>query len=337
MPLVFCRPLLLLVAALLLATQPLSAVEAELAPLAYRALLLDGQVIGDRLVAVGERGHVLISTDAGRSWRQSPSPTRTTLTSVFFIDNRRGWAAGHDATILRTGDGGATWQVVHADPDLDAPVLDLWFRDADYGLAVGAYGLCLVTTDGGASWQTQPLAVAAAPAPQGEAFLDGADTPGFDLHLNQLRETPAGLLFLAGESGHLYRSADSGRHWQALPFPYVGSLFGTLPLDDRRLLAFGLRGHLFHSTDAGHSWQAVETGTDATLTDAIRLRDGRIVTVGLAGTVLIGTDGAARFELHPQPDRVGFARVLEAPDGALVLLGAQGARRLELPPAGALR
>lgn len=327
------RPLPLAVLALLLWAGVLPAADAELAPLAARALLLDGQVVGERLVAVGERGHILISTDAGRSWRQSPAPTRTTLTSVFFIDEQLGWAAGHDATILRTRDGGASWQVVHADPDRDAPILDLWFRDADYGLAVGAYGLALVTSDGGDSWQEQPLTVTAAP----DAFRDDADTPGLDLHLNQLRATPVGQLYLAGESGHLYRSGDSGGHWQTLAFPYVGSLFGTLPLDERRLLAFGLRGHLFFSADAGRRWQAVETGTDATLNDAIRLRDGRVVAVGLAGSVLIGTDGATRFELHPQPDRAGFARVLEAPDGALVLLGAQGARRLELPPAGAPR
>lgn len=327
------RPLPVMFSALLLWAGPLAAAEAELAPLAARALLLDGQVVGDRLVAVGERGHILVSTDAGRSWRQSPVPTRTTLTSVFFLDAQLGWAGGHDATILRTRDGGASWQIVHADPDLDAPILDLWFRDADYGLAVGAYGLALVTNDGGVSWREQPLTVTAA----ADAFLDDADTPGLDLHLNHLRATPAGQLYLAGESGHLLHSRDSGRHWQLLRFPYVGSLFGTLPLDERRLLAFGLRGHLFYSADAGRRWQAVETGTDATLNDAVRLRDGRIVAVGLAGTVLLGSDDATRFELHPQADRAGFARVLEAPDGALVLLGAQGARRLELPPAGASR
>jgi len=320
------RPLPLAVLALLLWAGILPAADAELAPLAARALLLDGQVVGDRLVAVGERGHILISTDAGRSWRQSPVPTRTTLTSVFFIDEQFGWAAGHDATILRTADGGGSWQLVHADPELDAPILDLWFRDADHGLAVGAYGLLLITSDGGRSWQAQPLTVGGAAA---------AADAGLDLHLNQLRAAPDGRLYLAAERGHLLRSADGGRHWEKLPFPYEGSLFGSLPLDERRLLAFGLRGHLFASTDAGHRWQAVATGTDATLNDAIRLRDGRIVTVGLAGTVLVGTDGAARYELLPQADRAGFARVLEAPDGALVLLGAQGARRLELPSSGA--
>lgn len=313
---------------------PAATTAAEPARLADRALLLDGQVVGDRLITVGERGHILISADGGRSWQQSPVPTRVTLTSLFFIDEQKGWAAGHDATILRTRDGGLSWQVVHSDPELDAPVLDLWFRDAGFGLAVGAYGLLLETTDGGDSWQQRPLTIGGSRGAAAAALVDDADTPGIDLHLNHLRATPTGELYLAGERGHLLRSGDGGHRWEALPFPYEGSLFGTLSLDGERLMAFGLRGHLFTSNDAGKHWQAVATGTETTLNDALRLRDGRIVVVGLAGTVLVGTPEGSRFELRPQADRAGFVRVLEAPDGSLVLLGSHGARRLELQPDG---
>ena len=342
MPCAFRPPLLRLLlqsalALLLFSTSALHAAEAELAPLAERTFLLDGQVHGAHRVAVGERGHILVSADAGRSWRQSPVPTRVTLTSVFFVDDRQGWAAGHDTTILRTRDGGATWQTVYADPERDAPILDLWFHDPLRGLAVGAYGLILVTNDGGDSWQDQELTVTGAHAAQTHALPDEAGTPGLDLHFNQLQATSAGQLYLAGEGGHLYRSADGGNSWEPSPVPYTGSLFGTLPLDDRRLLAFGLRGHLFYSADGGRRWEVVETGTDATLNDAVRLRDGRIALVGLAGAVLVGRDSGTRFDLYAQPDRAGFSRVLAAPDGALILLGAQGARRLELPPAGGPR
>ena len=107
---------------------------------------------GSQLIAVGERGHILVSTDAGRSWQQRPTPTRATLTSVFFADAQHGWAAGHDAVILRTTDGGATWQKVHEDLE-SGPILDLWFRDADTGYAIGAYGLFLATVDGGTTWE----------------------------------------------------------------------------------------------------------------------------------------------------------------------------------------
>jgi photosystem II stability/assembly factor-like uncharacterized protein len=297
---------------------PLCAADAELAPLAARSLLLDGQAVDKTLIAVGERGHILASTDGGRTWQQRPAPTRVTLTSVFFADARHGWAAGHDAVVLHTADGGATWRKVHEDLD-SGPILDLWFRDAKTGYAVGAYGLFLATSDGGNSWTATPL--------PGE---DGVDS---DLHLNQLRALADQRLVLVAEAGQLFRSAD-GRQWRPLPLPYTGSMFGVLPLAGDRLLAYGLRGHLFRSADAGHSWQPVVTGTEAILNDAIVLHDGKIVVVGLAGTVLVSLDEGAHFTASTLADRPGLTRVIETADGALVLLGTHGARRLELPSPG---
>ena len=45
---------------------------------ALRSTLLDVASAGQRLVAVGERGHVLLSDDQGKTWRQARTvPTRT--------------------------------------------------------------------------------------------------------------------------------------------------------------------------------------------------------------------------------------------------------------------
>ena len=71
---------------------------AEIEPLAGSSLLLDLAFAGQRMVAVGERGHVMLSDDQGATWRQAKSvPTRVLLTAVFFVDSEYGWAVGHDA------------------------------------------------------------------------------------------------------------------------------------------------------------------------------------------------------------------------------------------------
>jgi len=123
--------------------------QAVIAPLAPHSLLLDVATAGDRLVAVGERGHVLYSDDGGRSWTQVPVPTRATLTGVHFEGADAGWAVGHDAVILRTLDGGLSWERVQYAPREEFPrvLLDVWFESREHGFAIGAYGYFL--GDGG--------------------------------------------------------------------------------------------------------------------------------------------------------------------------------------------
>src|SRR5471030_2586830 len=71
-------------------------------------LLLDVTHAGTRLVTVGERGHILYSDDQGKDWTQAKVPSRQLLTALYFVDDKHGWAVGHDAQILASSDGGAT-------------------------------------------------------------------------------------------------------------------------------------------------------------------------------------------------------------------------------------
>ena len=189
-------------------------------------LLLDAAKAGKRLVAVGERGHIVISDDNGNAWQQVASPTQATLTSVYFQDAKNGWTVGHDSVILKSTDGGTSWRLVFSAPDLKKPLLKVWFSDARHGFALGAYGLFLQTNDGGASWQQRII-------------IEG------DKHLNALTAQAGGKLFIAGEAGLLLRSDDQGKIWQALPSPYKGSFFGVVALRDGSVLAYGLRGKIF--------------------------------------------------------------------------------------------
>ena len=293
------------------AADPLPAVEA---PLAIESLLLDGAVAGSRLVVVGERGHILVSTDNGASWKQAPAPTRAHLTAVHLHDERTGWAVGHDAVILRTTDGGETWKLVHYAPEEERPLLDVWFRDERTGFAVGAYGYFLATEDGGDTWTSRTI---------------GED----DFHLNALvpaggRQPGSKRLYIAAEAGVAYRSDDGGETWRELPSPYAGSWFGGLALNGNRVLLTGLRGHLFHSLNAGDTWMRIPTGTNATLTGAVRVSPDRVLITGLEGIFLTSQDGGRSVSTGQLASRQGISAALALPDGGVLLLGEFGVRRL---------
>ena len=61
---------------------------------------------GNRLVAVGQRGHVVLSDDGGQRWTQATVPVSSDLTAVRFVDAQVGYATGHDGVVLGTRDGG---------------------------------------------------------------------------------------------------------------------------------------------------------------------------------------------------------------------------------------
>lgn len=285
------------------------AVKALLAPESW---LTDVAARDGGLVAVGERGHILRSTDGGQTWTQSDVETRALLTGVA-MRGQLGWAVGHDEVVVRTRDGGATWQRVHNAPEREQPLLDVWFADDRRGLAVGAYGTLVATADGGDTWDSRTI------------------HEDDDYHLNQIAAAADGTLFVAGEAGHLYRSTDAGATWQPLPSPYEGSFFGLLPRRDGSLLAFGLRGHLYRSADRGETWTVIETGTVETLTCALELGNGRFVVGGMAGTLLWSDAAGTGVTLQELPDRKAIVALAPGADGTVTMVGEGGARRARIP------
>lgn len=310
-----------------------------IAPLAVKSLLLDLARAGKRTFAVGERGHVLYSDDAGQTWAQVQVPGSATLTAVYFSDDRHGCAVGHVEMILCTADGGQNWQLAHFSPENTQPLLDVWFADELRGLAIGAYGVIYSTADGGGVWSQVPFEPAPLPdAPKVEPAADDMEAEvdlGFEFHLNAIARAPSGGLYLGAEAGRLFRSDDAGATWRELPSPYDGSFHGLLPLDGDALLAFGLRGNLFRSEDGGQNWTAIETGTTALLNSGARVDADTVVIAGMAGVMLVSRDGGRTFTLTQQDDRKAISAVLASGDSALIVAGEGGVRRLPLPTGAA--
>ena len=287
---------------------------------AAKSLILDVVHAGARLVAVGDRGHIVYSDDQGKTWTQAKVPTRQLLTAVYFVDDKNGWAVGHDAQILASTDGGLTWTKQFEDLARESPLLDVWFKDANSGFAVGAYGTLLETTDGGKHWDDV------------SDRLDNED----QFHLNAIASVKDAGLFIVGESGSMFRSADDGQTWEKLEGPYEGSLFGVIgTAQPQTLLAYGLRGNLYRSTDFGSNWEQVELkaarGTlEFGLSGGTLLEDGSIVIVGNGGSVISSSDNGETFSVFNRPDRISLSSVTAAGNGNLILTG-QGGLHVTLP------
>lgn len=284
---------------------------------AAQATMLAATRAGTRIVAVGDHGVVLLSDDGGKNHRQARSvPIDAALTSVSFVNEKLGWAAGHWGAVLRTDDGGETWTRQRLDTTQDRPLFAIHFFDANQGVAVGLWSLVLVTDDGGKSWKTVELL-----PPEGARKAD--------LNLLGLFVDRMGRLFAAGEKGMVLRSDDRGRQWTYLATGYKGSFWTGLVAPDGALLAAGLRGSLYRSTDDGKSWTRIDTRSKSSITALAQVGD-EIVGVGLDGLVLRSADGGGSFKANVRSDHASLTALAVNDTAWPVLYSRQGV----VPPNG---
>jgi photosystem II stability/assembly factor-like uncharacterized protein len=323
---------------------------APLSPLADQGLLQSIAKAGSRLVAVGQRGNIVVSSDGGATWKQSRVPVSSDLTSVYFVDDRNGWAVGHDGVILYTSDGGEQWNVqltgrsandllvaamerkLSAEPSsveakklleeakryraqgADKPFLDVWFADRLNGYAVGAYNLIFRTSDGGKMW---------------EPWFDRTDNPKF-FNLYAIRPA-AGALYIAGEGGLVLRLDAAQQRFRAVPTPYNGSYFGIADAGTS-VIVFGLRGSVYTSADGGATWSQVNAGLPAAIVAATR-GDGHTVLLADAGGRIAATaDGGQSFTRVAIRRSMALTDLVDLGGGRLALVGPRGAAVTHILP-----
>jgi photosystem II stability/assembly factor-like uncharacterized protein len=310
-------------------------------PLATRTLLEAVVRVDQRLVAVGQRGHILVSLDGGTTWKQSPAPVSSDLTAVYFVDARLGWAVGHDGMVLHTEDGGDTWSVqldgrkvndllvaaatrrTEAEPaseeakkalaeaqrykeqGADKPFLDVWFSDANVGYVVGAYNLIFRTADGGKTW---------------DSWFDRTDNPKY-FNLYAIRPA-GGDVYVVGESGLAMKLDPAAQRFRALTVPYAGSLFGVTGTPNA-VLAFGLRGTVLRSDDGGRTWTQVDVGLPGAVVGSTRTARATLLA-DIGGRIVSSEDGGRTFTKVALKQTVPLTGLAEAGDGRLAVVGPRG-------------
>ncbi len=329
--------------------------------LATEYLLNDIAVAGERLVAAGERGHIIYSDDDGKTWIQAEVPVSVTLTAVHFPTPTHGWAVGHSGAVLHSSDGGESWKMqlngvraaelaieakeervaelearIEEAPedqveDLEWALDDLLFTlenmraDLDIGPVNPFLDVWFENESHG--FVIGAYGMIFRTTDGGQSWRDWSDnlTNPTGMHLNAITQVRGGALVIAGEAGLIRVSVDNGESWEERESPYDGSFFGVMGTGDvNEILVFGLRGNILFSSDLGKSWETVPSDATATLNDGAVTPGGRIILVGNGGAVLESTDGGETFESYFREDREGVMSLVPTAEDRLILIGEQG-------------
>jgi photosystem II stability/assembly factor-like uncharacterized protein len=275
---------------------------------------------------VGEHGTIWHTTDGGAHWQQQHTGTHIGLHGVSFVDRQRGWAVGGEtrpylhtsqALVLRTADGGKTWQSQLA---LLPAMADVKFFDADHGVAwgrgSGGEPLGVFTSDdGGRNWRSFAVGPTSAwwggdfpdqrggvvAGPHGQfAQLAHGDYLAIERQsrhdIRDVRLAPDGTGWAVGTGGSILRSTDGGQAWHELD---------VMPEDLRELITWNtIATHgshvwiagspgtvVLHSPDKGKSWQGHATGGHTPLHKMTFVDDTHGWAVGDLGTIFHTSDG----------------------------------------------
>lgn len=163
----------------------------------------------------------LWTRDAG-NWTATNVDTQEQLQAVTCTPAGDLWVSGAFSTIMRSSDGGDTWDEFSLYEDFTLTAID--FVDADTGFAVGEFGSLIKTVDGGESWEVMdpitddfyPLA----------AHFDSADEG-----------------WVSGVLGLVLYTNDGGLSWQTQETATVASIYGFTRSEDA-LYAYGDLGAL---------------------------------------------------------------------------------------------
>lgn len=219
-----------------------------------------------KIVRIGADDHV----------EQLHSATDQTLQDIAVWDGEHGVAVGNEGVVVRTTDGGKTWQDVPDVPKSQVANKLNRVRVAPGGVAVatGEMGALLGTQDFGGHWKRL--------------------RPEADQAWNDVALLPGGRLVAVGEFGRITFSNDSGVTWGDVKSPVEVSLMSVAFGDGQNGIAVGLEGVVLRTHDGGMNWKPLGVNLHDHLYDIAWDAAGkRWVGAGSLGRwLVVAADGA---------------------------------------------
>ncbi len=282
--------------------------------------LLNGitSVNADTILAVGDYGTIIKTTNGGTTWLVTPTAGGMTesLFDIDFTSNDDGWAVGVTGQAIRTTNGGHTWQFEQLSTIRD--LLSVQFHSPDIGWISGSKGSMYSTLNAGSTWHAESTGVLT--NLYDVFFLDsltgwsvGAtgtiihSTDGGETWSAQVSGTTQPLysvIFLsstvgyaAGAFGKVLKTLDGGDSWTPMPTNAIYSLFKIHFTSVLNGWAMGAFGSIIKTTNGGLSWfeQSSNTYNDIYAVNFVSPTLG--YGVGDYGTILKTTDGGTTWDV----------------------------------------
>lgn len=192
-------------------------------------------------ILVGEYGQILRSQAGDTAWQSIQTGIRAGLNAVTFADSLSGWAVGEGGMIMRSVNGGRSWDT--------CAMLDHWASfnkvtatDSLHAWIAGYYGALARTSDGGRTWTE--------PADNLPTFIE-------DLCWENSLSG-----WFVGEQGSIMKTTDGGDSWFAQTSNTSYYLNGIASAGNGRAYAVGDLGTILVTNDGGQTWtQAICSAT----------------------------------------------------------------------------
>ncbi len=238
------------------------------------SLLQDIVRVNNRLLVVGERGHIAYSDDNAKTWLQSEVPTRQMLNAVHFVNAEQGWAVGYDGLVLNTVDGGKNWalqldgikfmrqRMADKIPELEAQKNQLEKAKLDAAAAMNK-------AESAGETDTSALQSTLNNINDRLSDAENGINDAHDALLNTVANPLLGVWFrdkqhgfVVGAFGEFLKTDNGGATWisviDRLENPDHSHLNAIIGKGDLMFIV-GEAGHVYRSTDAGEHWTALES------------------------------------------------------------------------------
>lgn len=294
-------------------------------PMAPASLLLDITTAGKRLVVAGERGIILYCDDEGSSWQQANVPTIQMLTGVYFVDERRGWAVGHDGLILVSADGAASWRIQRDGLSVQHQA-DLELRETAHR-KIRTLQQALATANDEMRPEVE-LALEDAQLDLEDAELTLSE-PVFTSPLMDVWFQDADRGWAVGAFGTIVATTDGGEHWvtrqRQLDNPDEFHLNTVIGDARGRVFIAGEGGLMFRSLDSGQSWESLEPFYEGSWFGAVySAQYDALLLFGLRGNIYRSTDFGTTWEMVVNDSHMTLAGGTASAQGDIVLAGSVG-------------